>query len=213
MLVTRAPVLVDEDALLARLTGQAAGSTRSFVAIAGPPGSGKSTLAETLLDRLEAAHPGAAAILPMDGFHYDDSLLHARGWRSQKGAPHTFDVDGLDAMLKRLGTGDRPVAVPVFDRALEISRAGARIISETVRLVIVEGNYLLLQDPAWRPLQDRFDLTVMVETATEDLRSRLMARWADLPPEDALRQVEGNDLPNARLVMDGSCGADLVVRT
>ena len=62
------------------------GPDRRFIAIAGAPGSGKSTTAEYLLARINAARPDAAAILPMDGFHYDDAILHARGRRPWKGA-------------------------------------------------------------------------------------------------------------------------------
>ena len=48
---------------------------RSLVAVAGPPASGKSTLAEGLVERLNAERPGVAALLPMDGYHFDDLLL------------------------------------------------------------------------------------------------------------------------------------------
>ncbi|HEX2018438.1 MAG TPA: nucleoside triphosphate hydrolase [Aurantimonas sp.] len=189
-------------------------SRRLIVALAGSPGSGKSTTAEILAERLNAASPGTADILPMDGFHYDDRVLEARGDRPRKGAPHTFDVDGLAVMLDRLKADDgRAVAVPVFDRAIEIARAGARIITPDARIIIVEGNYLLLDQPDWRALRSRFDLTVMLDVPEEVLRQRLTERWRGLGLAGAALtdKLEGNDLPNMRLVLSRSVPADVVL--
>ena len=90
---------VDFDALVTVARGLLARPGRQVLAIAGAPGSGKSTLVERLAERL--ADP-AVAILPMDGFHYDDAVLHAMGRRPWKGAPDTFDVGGLRSALSRL---------------------------------------------------------------------------------------------------------------
>ena len=202
----------DVASLVERLTALAGAEARVFVAIAGAPASGKSTLAEILRDSVDRSHPGKVEILPMDGFHYDDAVLRAHGMLARKGAPHTFDADGLAAMLDRLASSDRPVAVPVFDRALEISRAAARIIDPEVRLILVEGNYLLLDDPDWARLRPRFDLTVFVDVPLAVLEARLTERWSDMDPQAALAKIAGNDLPNARLVAESSVGADLVLR-
>ena len=111
-----------------------AGKSRRFiVAIAGPPGAGKSTVAEQLLGLLPA---GSAAVVPMDGFHYDDAVLTAKGLRQRKGAPETFDVDGYEALLKRLRAGDADVAIPVFDRSIELSRAAAAIVAHDVKFIL-----------------------------------------------------------------------------
>jgi pantothenate kinase len=188
------------------------GPARRLVAVAGAPGSGKSTFAERLRDSL--VPDVAAEVLPMDGFHYDDGVLEARGDRARKGAPHTFDVDGLAAMLARLRADDgRPVAVPVFDRAIEIARAGARIVPASTRLIIVEGNYLLLDDPDWAQLRPAFDATVFLRVPEDVLAARLAARWQGYGLDDATvrGKVEGNDLPNARRVARGSVPADYEV--
>lgn len=204
---------VDVATIQERLAALAGGAARVFVAIAGAPASGKSTLAEALYDSIDRAHPGRAAILPMDGFHYDDAVLEARGTLARKGAPQTFDTDGLAAVLGRLAAGDRPVAVPVFDRSLEISRAAARIIDPEVRLILVEGNYLLLDDPDWERLRPCFDLTLFVEVPVALLEQRLRARWDGLAPGAAEAKIAGNDLPNARLVAERSVPADMVLKT
>ena len=200
---------------LVRSTAELDASRRVVVAIAGAPGSGKSTLAERWVSRLNEATPGTAALLPMDGYHYDDSILVERGLRARKGAPETFDVLGLLHMLDRLKRNQEDeIAVPVFDRDLEISRAGARLIPRAIRALIVEGNYLLLDQHPWSGLHAMFDLTVAVETSEDILMQRLVDRWRGygLSPAEIEAKVERNDLPNGRYVMTKSKPADFVLR-
>jgi pantothenate kinase len=187
---------------------------RTITAIAGQPGSGKSTLAERVVRGLNDIVPRSAAILAMDGYHLDDGLLGSLGLRSRKGSPETFDVGGLLEMIRRLKLDqDTDIIVPVFDRDLEIARARARIISSTVRHVIAEGNYLLLNRPRWSELAGLFDVTVMVEAPEKILRERLQERWRgyDLRTEQVAAKVEENDLPNGRLVVAHSFESEFIV--
>jgi pantothenate kinase len=171
-------------------------AARVLVAIAGAPGSGKSTVAEALVAQLNQVTPGRAAVLPMDGYHYDNMLLGQLGRLARKGAPDTFDVSGLRHMLARLrGNFEDAVVVPVFDRDLEIARAGARLIPASVDIIVVEGNYLLLRAPPWNTLRPHFDLTVMVDVLEQVLRQRLTSCWQSyaLPPEEIARKLEEVD--------------------
>lgn len=187
-------------------------SARSITAVAGPPGGGKSTLAEALVDALNRAEPGSAAILPMDGYHFDDMVLVPRGFRPRKGAPHTFDVAGFAHMLDRLRKNDEEeIAVPVFDRSIEIARAGARMIGRPVRHLIVEGLYLLLDQDPWRSLAPLYDTTVFIELPFDEVRRRLESRWGGMTPAEMKEKMEGNDLPNARLVVSKSRPAEFVI--
>jgi pantothenate kinase len=189
-------------------------SARSLTAIAGAPGSGKSTLAEGMVAKLNEEAPDSAAVLPMDGYHFDDHVLVPRGMRARKGAPDTFDVAGFYQMLQRLKRNEEPeIAVPVFDRDLEIARAGARLIPRSVRHLIVEGNYLLLDRPGWSSLRQLFDTTIMIAVPEAVLRQRLVERWQgyQLPPEEVTAKVETNDLPNGRLITSASAPAEFVV--
>ncbi|MGF1658909.1 MAG: nucleoside/nucleotide kinase family protein [Rubrimonas sp.] len=190
------------------------GEGRLIAALAGPPGAGKSTLAEAVAARLNAARPDLCAILPMDGFHYDDQLLGPRGWRARKGAPHTFDVGGLAATLRRLReNAEDEVAVPVFDRGLEIARAGARLIPRQTPVILVEGNYLLLDAAPWRDLRPLFDVTAAIRVERATLQARLRARWLGLGLSEAETDAKlaGNDLPNADLVLGASAAPDFWV--
>ena len=142
-------------------------------------------------------------------------MLHARGHRPRKGAPFTFDAAGYAAMLERLAAPSREaVAIPVFDRDLELSRAAAAIVEPHHRIVITEGNYLLLDDDRWRAARDRLDLSVFLDVPFEALRRRLMARWLGhgYDPGEAKEKTEANDLVNARLVASTSVEPDLRLR-
>lgn len=199
------------DTLISAIVGKGEAGNRVVVAIAGPPGAGKSTLAEKVVDALNEGASGSAAILPMDGYHYDDMLLVPRGLRPRKGAPETFDAAGFAHMLMRLRQNSEPeIAVPVFDRSIEIARAGARMIPQSVRYIIAEGNYLLLDEGRWRELHPHYDLTVMIEEPDAVLRARLEDRWKDLSAEDRAWKLDGNDLPNGRLVKERSITPDFV---
>lgn len=191
-----------------------AGAARLIVALAGPPGAGKSTIAEAIAARLNAAEPDRCAVLAMDGFHYDDRVLEPRGWRPRKGAPHTFDVGGLSATLRRLRANtEATVAVPVFDRDIEIARAGARLIPQETGVVLVEGNYLLLDAEPWRGLRPLFDLTAMIRVPRPVLVARLEARWQGfgMTAEAITEKLDGNDLPNADRVMGESARPEIWV--
>ena len=204
---------LDIDELVARLSALPR-NRRYIVAVAGPPGSGKSTVSDALLHRLNANDPGRAAILPMDGYHYDNGLLTEMGLLARKGAPETFDVGGFAQMLTRLAANKEPaVAVPVFDRDIEIARAGARLIPSEADLIIAEGNYLLLGEGPWDMLAPLFDLTVMVDVKEDELRRRLEARWRGygMSDEEISAKVDGNDLPNGLRVLRNSRPADVVL--
>ena len=187
-------------------------AARTLVAIVGPPGAGKSTFAAAVAQALNGKDAGTAAIVSMDGFHLDDGVLRAQGTLDRKGAPFTYDIGGFVSLLRRLrDNSELSIAVPVFDRALEISRAGASLVAATKAILIVEGNYLLLDDPQWKPLRPFFDLTVMLREDRRVLDERLIGRWLSygFDPLAARAKVDRNDLPNVDLVLAGTGAADI----
>ena len=194
--------------LAALIRTKAGGQARFIAAIAGPPGSGKSTFADDVVAALGA---GARAV-PMDGFHYDDAVLAQRGLQSRKGAPETFDVGGFSHLMGRLRAGGE-VAIPVFDRQMELSRAAADVVSDADQFLVVEGNYLLLNEQPWTALAPLFDLTVFIDVPEAELDRRLLNRWAHFgkTPAAARAWIDGNDMPNIRRVQAASRAADIQI--
>ena len=188
---------------------RAASMDRFITAVAGPPGAGKSTLAQ----QIAAAVGIGARVVPMDGFHYDNMVLDRLGLRARKGAPESFDALGFVHLMQRLrARGD--AAIPVFDRDADLSRAGADLVTASDRYLIVEGNYLLLDEAPWRDLAPLFDLTIYIDVPEAELDARLMQRWHHhgKTPSEARHWIDSNDLPNIRRVTQGSRQADVVVR-
>jgi len=199
--------------LATRIDASAAPGRRFMAGVAGPPGAGKSTLAAALVGELERLRPGRVALVPMDGFHFDNAVLEPRGWLPRKGAPHTFDAAGFAECLARIRAGTEDVAVPVFDRAADLARAGAAIVAADCEIVVVEGNYLLLDEAPWTDARACLDLTIFLNVPEQVLLDRLVQRWLDhgLDPQAARTRAEANDIPNARLVLARSAKADIVV--
>lgn len=197
-------------ALAETVRTEAGTAARFMIALAGPPASGKSTLAEALAGRFPQ---GIAAVVPMDGFHYDDAVLDRIGLRHRKGAPETFDFGGLFSLLQRLRAGESNVAIPVFDRNMELSRNAGAIIDSSARYIFVEGNYLLLDEEPWRKLEPLFDLTIFVDVEMAELDRRLVARWRAHGRDDTAARlwIDSNDRPNIERVQRSRRKADLVI--
>jgi pantothenate kinase len=192
-----APALIDE--LLARVGRSGA---RFLLGITGPPGAGKSTVAAAVERALNARRGRTfAAVVPMDGFHLANEELDARGLLKVKGAPETFDVDGFVGRLARVRDG-AAVSWPGFDRAREETVPDAIAITPATRLVITEGNYLLLDRPGWQDVARLLDEVWYVGAPRSVLRERLLARAlaAGRTKAEAAAHVDGSDLRNAELV-------------
>ena len=183
-------------------------TSRYFIALSGAPGSGKSTVSEKLVSDLNTVGH-KSRILQMDAFHYDDQILKGKNLLLKKGAPETFDVMGLLNFINRLEK-ESEVVIPVFDRSLELSRSSAVIVSDDIKVVIIEGNYLLLKSHPWRELHKFFNSTIMVNCDEKILEERLIKRWENFNlSKDVIKQkVYENDLPNGIDVLKNSISPD-----
>lgn len=207
--------------LVARARGLAAGDGRALLGVVGSPGAGKSTLCAALLAALRADPPDGAgpdwvAHVPMDGFHLADVELERLGRRHAKGAPDTFDAGGYVALLARLRAADPAdtvVYAPEFERTLEQPLAGAIPVPAAARLVLTEGNYLLLDTGRWpavRPLLSEVWFCALDDRVRAE---RLLHRHVTFgKAADAARDwVASVDEPNASLIEATRGRADLVV--
>ncbi|MDM7849737.1 nucleoside triphosphate hydrolase [Pseudochrobactrum kiredjianiae] len=214
--MTEAPVLKRAELAAKILASRAAKRpTRFIVAIAGAPAAGKSTLAEALCAEINTLSASElCVVVPMDGFHYDNAILDARGDRARKGAPHTFDAAGFRVLLSRLKQESGDIAIPVFDRSQDLARASAALVTSQHRILLVEGNYVLLDQPVWRDLRQYFDLSLFLDVPFATLEQRLIQRWLDHGADmDAARNRSlSNDIPNALTVTRQSYPADFILQ-
>ncbi|MFC4146022.1 nucleoside/nucleotide kinase family protein [Micromonospora mangrovi] len=199
------------DELAARARVLAEAGPRQLLGVAGAPGAGKSTLAE----RIVAEVGPTARLVPMDGFHLAGPELARLGRDGRKGAPDTFDVNGFVSLLRRLRRLE-PTSVwaPAFRRDLEEPIAGSIEVPPEVRLVVTEGNYLLLDDEPWEEVRSLLHEAWFVDLAAELRLRRLIARHEAYgkSPEQARAWALGSDETNAALVAGTAGRADLVVR-
>jgi pantothenate kinase len=199
------------DQLLVRVRDLAAERRRVLLGIVGAPGSGKSTLTAALVDALGRD----AVAVPMDGFHLANAELVRLGLRDRKGAPETFDAGGFVALLRRLHAADEScVYAPAFDRRLEEPVAGSIPVRRETRYVLVEGNYLLLDEPPWTAGRAVLDEVWFLSPPEQVRLERLTARHVEFgkTPAQARAWVQSVDEPNARRIAATAERADLVVR-
>lgn len=179
----------------------------ALVGIAGPPGSGKSTLARESIARIPDS-----VLVPMDGFHLSNRQLAEQGLAAVKGAPQTFDRNGLLAGLRRLGEPEA-VYFPDFSHERHEPIAASVRVDPGTRVVVVEGNYLLLDSPGWREIHELLDVTVFIDIAWSTCRERLIPRheWAGKTGAQAKEWVDRSDRANYDLVMAARLSADIVL--
>lgn len=194
---------------------------RILCMLAAPPGAGKSTLA-LFLEKLSASAEGVSRVsaVGMDGFHYyARDLSEMTGYRDGKkvklqeikGAPETFDLPRLRESIGRL-LAEPACSWPLYDRTVHDPVEGALLIRDDI--IILEGNYLLLDAPGWRDLRGLADYTVRILAEEADVRERLVLRKAasGISREEAEHFAEFSDLYNVRTVMDHFLPADLTLR-
>jgi len=189
------------------------GDHRFIVAISGAPGAGKSTLAKKLFDAISSElSSSSVVIMPMDGYHFDNIVLDRLSLRHKKGAIQTFDANGFVEALKRIKSCREDFFVPSFDRELDVAVAGAIEINRKHKIIITEGNYLLIDQPPWNSIKEYSDMTISIDVPFSVLEQRLTQRWIDhgMSPENACQRAKENDLVNARFVIENSSKADII---
>lgn len=185
---------------------------RVLIGIAGGPGVGKSTIAAEAVETLNAGTAGLAAYVPMDGFHMRQGKLEALGVVADKGMPHTFEGTLFVQFLGDLKGADRTVTGPSYSRQIEDVVDDTVTVEAATRVLIVEGNYLLLADSPWYAVKPLLDLAVFIHVDRDKVYDRLMYRHAEAGLFTAERNrahIARVDLPNYDLVEQNTDRADL----
>ena len=192
---------------------RASGSARLVVGIIGAPGAGKSTLAAEF-ERILADRGIETALVPMDGFHLSQAELVRLGRRDRMGAADTFDTESYVSTLRTVRSTTADVLAPGFDRDVEEPVPDAIRIPASARVVITEGNWLLLPDDGWDAVAPHLDLTIAVLIDDEVRVPRLVARHVahGKTPAEATAWVSRSDEANAARVQPTLALADVVVR-
>ncbi|MCQ1952180.1 nucleoside/nucleotide kinase family protein [Arthrobacter sp. zg-Y238] len=211
------PLLTELENRISALASASAGTV--VIGVAGAPGAGKTTLVESLVRELNGAVDDVEsqrfAHVPMDGFHLSDRELTRLGLLARKGAPETFDAYGYAALLERLRLPRTAVVyAPGFERTLEQPLAGDIPVFPAAKVILTEGNYLLLDRPEWQEFRSRCTEVWYCEPDEELRTERLVERHIRFgkAAEEAAAWVRNVDGPNARLVQASKARADFVIR-
>lgn len=207
--------------LLRHWTRLARDSTPPFIVLLGATAaSGKSILAaywEWLSQQDDSLLTAQA--LSIDGFHFPNQVMKRRTilrdgqqrlMHDYKGAPESFDLAGIRKKLSALRHGEA-LRWPLYDRNIHDPVEDAIAVTES--LLILEGNYVLLDAAGWRELRGLADFGIFLETDVDLTRERLRQRkfrggydgdW-----------VEGHyarsDGPNTRLILGQRLPADITL--
>ena len=205
------PDSITQAELLEFAVGIHAAERRGLIGLTGLPGSGKSYLAARLTRSLRPSPP----VVPMDGFHLAQAVIDAKGLTDRKGSPETFDAWGFVDLVTRLASpvDDAVVYAPKFDRSIEEPIAGAIPVGPADGLVIVEGNYLLLDESPWTQIRPTLDLCAYLEVDDATRIRRLVDRHVRYgkPRLEAERFVHSSDEKNAQLIKATHNRADCIV--
>ena len=202
--------MIDE-ALVERARALAPRGGRAVLGICGAPGAGKSTLAARLVEAV-----GPAARARADG-RLPPARRRARPARARRPQGRARDLRRRRVRRPAAPAAhrDRPrVYAPEFDRSREESVAGAIAVRPEHRLVVTEGNYLLLDDRGWRAVRPLLDEAWFVEGDEDAGCARLVRRHVDA--RQAARRwrerwATESDQANADLVARTRSAADLLV--
>ncbi|KAJ9543323.1 hypothetical protein OSB04_023030 [Centaurea solstitialis] len=218
-----------------------------IVGLAGPPGAGKTTIASEVAKRVnmiwpqkscsfdsQVGPPEIAVVLPMDGFHLYrhqlDSMEDPKEAHARRGAPWTFNPDLLLKCLKTL-RDQGSVYAPSFDHGVGDPIEDDIFVNIQHKVVIVEGNYLLLEDGPWKEIASMLDEKWFVDVDIDIAMERVLKRhistgncfsfmihvfpfiWPSNLRLLKQKQIKYNDRPNAELILKSKKHADLIIKS
>jgi pantothenate kinase len=199
---------------------------RLIIALAGPPGSGKTTIAQRVAALIGAQQASTSSpkvvVVSMDGFHLSRAVLDKLPNREEayvrRGAPWTFDANGVVTLVRRCKGGiNETILAPSFDHAVKDPVADGVIVPAGTEIIIFEGLYLLLDSEPWQQIgamaDERWFVQVDPEVAKERVAVRHVAAGIEPDLESGRRRVEANDELNGRFINEHSKVRDVVIQS
>ena len=128
----------------------------------------------------------ASALVPTDGFLFENAVLEERRLMSRKGFPESYDLPGLLNFLADVKSGQDRVEAPVYSHLVYDVLTDQAIVIERPDIVIVEGLNVL--QPAKLPkdgeaipfVSDFFDFSIYIDAAEELIESWYVERFLRL---------------------------------
>ncbi len=209
------PLLYELGTLKKRIEG------RIVVFIAAPPGVGKTTLSlflEYLSNNTESTQEVQS--VGIDGFHYPQEYLVKNKividgediiMKEVKGSPETFDFERLKRKIIALKERNLEVKWPIYDRSKHDIVPDQILIDHNI--ILLEGNWLLLNEENWKDLVNLCDYSVFISAKESMLRERLIHRKirGGLSKQDAERFYEKSDRKNVMRVLENRIEPDLML--
>ena len=192
---------------------------RYLISLAGAPGSGKTTFADMISKELSTF--AKVIVLPQDGFHLYRSELEAlpnfeEAFR-RRGAPFTFNPKAFVKLVSQLHDRSKTLRAPSFDHKLKDPKEDDILIDPTVDMVIIEGNYVSLKDDEWNKIGNLVDDTWFIKTPESLIRERIIKRHLaagiSSNEQEAIERTDGNDMVNAKYILENSNPTDVVIIT
>lgn len=195
-------------------------SSRIIVFLAAPPAVGKTTLCQ-FLEYLSKQEKDVTEVqaLGLDGFHYHSDYINSHNavvlgktvpMKTVKGCPETYDTDKLQEKLAKIK--DENILWPIYDR--NIHDVVEDMTEVTKDIVLIEGNWLLLNEEPWKSLKETADYTILIQSEEEMLKERLISRKVKggSSREDAQAWYINTDSVNVKRVLTTSMPGDLMLK-
>jgi len=193
---------------------------RFLLFLAAPPGAGKTTFS-LFLAHLSDITDGITKIQPLgiDGFHFHaeyikNNTINVNGvnlpMAGFKGCPETYDLGKLKDKLQLMQKCN--VKWPMYDRRLhDVVEESIEVDAE---IVLIEGNWLLLDEPGWKELKGYCDYSIFLHANEEMLEGRLIRRkiQGGLNPREAREFYDRSDRLNVRRTLCNRLESDLELR-
>lgn len=204
---------------------------RILIGVAGPPGSGKSTIVDKVVKLINSVSSEQRKLhavgISLDGFHYTRAQLSTFSdpieAHKRRGAPWTFDVDAVLDFIEILQASKtdpasrKEILAPTFDHALKDPVSGNCVINSTADIVILDGNYILLDQDGWRDVNRALDFRVFIHVDSELARARVAKRHVLAGIEPTLKlgedRFDSNDALNGELVRSNLLSYDFIVHS
>lgn len=188
---------------------------RFLIALVGPPAAGKSHLASILPGIIDhALNASVTSTFAMDAYHMTNQALVAQGIHPHKGCHFTFDVKTFSEKLVEIKENPGEISCPIYNRSLGDPTPDAKTIGVSDKIILVEGNYLLLDIWPWNTLRYLFEYSIFIEVDQALQFQRLLKRHqaSGKTIQEAEHKIHRTDFPNAELIRRYQHRADYVFR-